>query len=70
MKQNSFTRVGSKQDDKMQLTLGSAVRNGEFLQPETHTEQHVWPLGREDMYDQGKRTNRDAWDRDDQETMV
>ncbi|KAK4694387.1 hypothetical protein P7C71_g3192, partial [Lecanoromycetidae sp. Uapishka_2] len=50
-KLNEFERVGSdSKEDKMRLTLGSAVRDGKFLQ----TQQREWPL--KPMKEGGKQT--------------
>ena len=50
---NEFERVGSDpKDDKMRLTLGSAVRGGKFLQ----TQQREWPLGT--MEEGGRQTEK------------
>ena len=62
MKLNGFERADSNpspnNDDKMRLTLGSAVRDGKFLG--TKTERQVWPL--ESVHEGGRRTHRESWE--------
>lgn len=61
LEMNDFDRVDSSPDDKFHLTLGSAVRNGQFLETRQSTE-HIWPLGRDYVQKGAKATNRDVWD--------
>lgn len=62
MKLNHFKRVNSKPDDKMKLTLGSAVRNGEFLRLSR------WPLA--DGEGRGRDTITESWEGSTQEIVI
>ena len=69
MKLGQFERADSdpnNEDDKMRLTLGSAVRDGKFLTTKT---ERSWPLGSVDEREGGKRTRRDGWEQSTQTTQ-
>jgi len=60
MKLNEFGRADSKeQDDKMRLTLGSAVRDGKLLTMKTKSDKG-WTLASVD--EGGRRTQREDWE--------
>ena len=60
LKMNDFQRLDSNREDKLHLTLGSAVRDGQFLETRQSTQQ-TWPLGRDYVQREAKVTNREAW---------
>ena len=69
MKLGQFERADSNpnnEDDKMRLTLGSAVRDGKFLTTKT---ERTWPLASVDEHREGKRTKRDSWEQNTQTTQ-
>ena len=68
MKLDHFERADSSpsEDDKMKLTLGSAVRDGKFLTTKT---ERTWPLASVDEHRGGKRTHRDSWEQNTQTTQ-
>ncbi len=61
MKLNEFERADSNpnDNDKMRLTLGSAVKDGKFLATKTES---TWPLATVDENRGGKRTHRESWE--------
>ena len=46
-------------EDKMKLTLGSAVRDGKFMTTKT---EGTWPLASVNEHAGGKRTHREIWE--------
>ena len=61
MKLGQFERAdsNSNEDDKMRLTLGSAVKDGKFLTTKT---ERGWPLASVDEPRGENRTRRDSWE--------
>ena len=63
MKPNNIDRLDLNLDDKMKLTLGSAVRDGEFL-----TTPRAWP--RMSVEEGGKVTHQEFWEESSQGSVV
>ena len=63
MKLDEFERANLNPDDKMRLTLGSAVKEGKFMR-----QSNVWPLS--SIEESGKETHREFWEESTQRSVV